>query len=62
MQTHLDHGHFNYSHHVNELSFGPHYPNLLNPLDKTSDSTDVHFMRYQYLSEHCADDIHEAAG
>ncbi len=48
MQTHLDHGHFNFSHHVNELSFGPHYPNLLNPLDKTSDSTGVHFMRYQY--------------
>ena len=48
MQTHLDHGQFNFSHHVNELSFGPHYPNLLNPLDKTSDSTTAHFMRYQY--------------
>lgn len=45
---HLDHGQFNFSHHVNELSFGPHYPNLLNPLDKTSDTTEAHFMRYQY--------------
>ena len=48
MQAHLDHGTFNFSHHVNELSFGPHYPNLLNPLDKTSDTTEAHFMRYQY--------------
>ncbi|ETI20280.1 hypothetical protein G647_08314 [Cladophialophora carrionii CBS 160.54] len=47
-QTHLDHNLFNFSHHINELSFGPHYPNLLNPLDKTSDTTSVHFMRYQY--------------
>jgi hypothetical protein len=48
MQQHLDHGTFNFSHHINELSFGPHYPNLLNPLDKTSDTTKAHFMRYQY--------------
>lgn len=48
MQAHLDHGRFNFSHHINELSFGPHYPNLLNPLDKTSDTTEAHFMRYQY--------------
>jgi endoplasmic reticulum-Golgi intermediate compartment protein 2 len=48
MQQHLDHGTFNFSHHINELSFGPHYPSLLNPLDKTSDTTSQHFMRYQY--------------
>ncbi|KAL2405735.1 hypothetical protein ABEF95_001827 [Exophiala dermatitidis] len=49
MQQHLDHSRFNFSHHINELSFGPHYPGLLNPLDKTSAvTTDVHFMRYQY--------------
>ncbi|KAK4941982.1 hypothetical protein LTR10_018163 [Elasticomyces elasticus] len=47
-QQHLEHGTFNFSHHINELSFGPHYPNLLNPLDKTSDTAEVHFMRYQY--------------
>ncbi|KIV97265.1 hypothetical protein PV10_01033 [Exophiala mesophila] len=49
LQTHLDHATFNFSHHINELSFGPHYPNLLNPLDKTSSSTEAHFMRYQYF-------------
>ncbi|EXJ83199.1 hypothetical protein A1O1_06818 [Capronia coronata CBS 617.96] len=51
MQQHLDHGRFNFSHHINELSFGPHYPGLLNPLDKTSavaTNKDAHFMRYQY--------------
>jgi hypothetical protein len=48
LQTHLDHATFNFSHHVNELSFGPHYPGILNPLDKTSDSTRHNFMRYQY--------------
>ena len=46
--THLDHGTFNFSHHVNELSFGPHYPNLLNPLDKTSETTNDNFYKYQY--------------
>lgn len=45
---HLDHSTFNFSHHINELSFGPHYPNLLNPLDRTSDSTDKNFYKFQY--------------
>lgn len=45
---HLDHTSFNFSHHINELSFGPHYPNLLNPLDKTSDATDKNFYKFQY--------------
>lgn len=47
--SHLDHNSFNFSHHINELSFGPHYPNLLNPLDKTSSSTEAHFYKYQYF-------------
>lgn len=45
---HLDHSTFNFSHQINELSFGPHYPNLLNPLDKTSDITDKNFYKFQY--------------
>lgn len=45
---HLDHSRFNFSHHINELSFGPHYPNLLNPLDRTSDTTDKNFYKFQY--------------
>lgn len=34
---------------VTELSFGPHYPSLLNPLDKTVATTDVHYYKYQYF-------------
>jgi endoplasmic reticulum-Golgi intermediate compartment protein 2 len=33
---------------VNELSFGPHYPSLLNPLDKTISTTPAHFYKFQY--------------
>ena len=46
---HLDHKTFNFSHHINELSFGPHYPNLLNPLDKTTAATEANFHKYQYF-------------
>lgn len=45
---HLDHSTFNFSHQINELSFGPHYPNLLNPLDKTTDISDKNFYKFQY--------------
>ncbi|KAK3722477.1 hypothetical protein LTR37_002469 [Vermiconidia calcicola] len=45
---HLDHSSFNFSHHVNELSFGPFYPSLVNPLDQTAATTDSHFYKYQY--------------
>lgn len=45
---HLVHSTFNFSHHINELSFGPHYPSLLNPLDRTSDTTPHHFYKFQY--------------
>ncbi|PYH95293.1 putative COPII-coated vesicle protein [Aspergillus ellipticus CBS 707.79] len=49
MGQHLDHGVFNFSHMVTELSFGPHYPTLLNPLDKTIASTEDHYYKYQYF-------------
>lgn len=39
---------FNFSHHVNELSFGPFYPSLTNPLDNTVVTTESHFYKYQY--------------
>ncbi|KAK5170149.1 uncharacterized protein LTR77_004734 [Saxophila tyrrhenica] len=45
---HLDHTSFNFSHHVNELSFGPFYPSLINPLDSTVATTESHFYKYQY--------------
>ncbi|KAE8354794.1 endoplasmic reticulum vesicle transporter-domain-containing protein [Aspergillus coremiiformis] len=34
---------------VTELSFGPHYPTLLNPLDKTIATTESHYYKYQYF-------------
>jgi endoplasmic reticulum-Golgi intermediate compartment protein 2 len=40
---------FNFSHMITELSFGPHFPTLLNPLDKTMSSTEVHYFKYQYF-------------
>ncbi|KAI9705135.1 MAG: hypothetical protein M1836_006918 [Candelina mexicana] len=45
---HLDHRAFNFSHIVNELSFGPFYPSLLNPLDRTFATTPNHFYKFQY--------------
>ncbi|KAL2051364.1 hypothetical protein ABVK25_008416 [Lepraria finkii] len=45
---HLDHSAFNFSHIINELSFGPLYPSLLNPLDKTYATTSENFFKYQY--------------
>lgn len=43
-----DHAAFNFSHHINELSFGPFYPSLLNPLDNTFATTDSRFYKFQY--------------
>jgi hypothetical protein len=39
---------FNFSHHINELSFGPFYPSLINPLDNTVASTEANFYKFQY--------------
>ncbi|KAI9792685.1 MAG: hypothetical protein M1816_001784 [Peltula sp. TS41687] len=44
----LDHSAFNFSHLINELSFGPFYPSLHNPLDATVATTDAHFYKFQY--------------
>ncbi|KAK4556996.1 hypothetical protein LTR86_005977 [Recurvomyces mirabilis] len=45
---HLDHSTFNFSHHINELSFGPFYPSLVNPLDNTVAGTEQNFYKFQY--------------
>ncbi|MCJ1376281.1 hypothetical protein MMC20_007523 [Loxospora ochrophaea] len=45
---HLDHDAFNFSHLISELSFGPLYPSLLNPLDQTLATTGNHFQKFQY--------------
>jgi hypothetical protein len=34
---------------ITELSFGPHYPSLQNPLDKTIAETTDHYYKYQYF-------------
>ena len=39
---------FNFSHIINELSFGALYPSLQNPLDKTYAIADANFYKYQY--------------
>ncbi|EON63996.1 hypothetical protein W97_03226 [Coniosporium apollinis CBS 100218] len=45
---HLNHNSFNFSHTINELSFGPFYPSLTNPLDSTLATTESHFYKFQY--------------
>ncbi|KAI9708197.1 MAG: hypothetical protein M1820_004151 [Bogoriella megaspora] len=45
---HLDHSAFNFSHYINELSFGPFYPSLTNPLDDTVSLVLEHFYKSQY--------------
>ncbi|KAI2473297.1 DUF1692-domain-containing protein [Annulohypoxylon bovei var. microspora] len=47
--THLDHGAFNFSHVISELSFGPYYPSLVNPLDRTINLAEAHFHKFQYF-------------
>ncbi|KAI9730818.1 MAG: hypothetical protein M1834_005536 [Cirrosporium novae-zelandiae] len=45
---HLDHTAFNFSHVIRELSFGPYYPSIQNPLDDTYATTVNHFYKFQY--------------
>ncbi|KAI1093160.1 DUF1692-domain-containing protein [Rostrohypoxylon terebratum] len=46
---HLDHNAFNFSHVISELSFGPYYPSLVNPLDRTINLATAHFYKFQYF-------------
>ncbi|KAH6883194.1 hypothetical protein J4E91_003007 [Alternaria rosae] len=48
---HLDHSTFNFSHIIREMSFGPYYPSLVNPLDNTIAVTPTpqdKFYKFQY--------------
>lgn len=45
---HLDHTNFNFSHIISELSYGPFYPSLVNPLDGTVNTAPDHFHKFQY--------------
>lgn len=40
---------FNFSHIVNELSFGGFYPSLENPLDRTVNIAEANFYKFQYF-------------
>ena len=40
---------FNFSHIINELSFGQFFPSLHNPLDRTVETTPNHFHKFQYF-------------
>jgi hypothetical protein len=46
---HLEHDRMNFSHVVEELSFGEFYPNLINPLDGVVATTEAHLYQYQYF-------------
>ena len=39
---------FNFTHIISELSFGSFYPSLVNPLDRTVNTADAHFHKFQY--------------
>ncbi|KAJ1819651.1 hypothetical protein LPJ75_001140 [Coemansia sp. RSA 2598] len=39
----------NFTHHIDELSFGPLYPNLVNPLDNTLHLSSEHFSAFSYF-------------
>ncbi|KAG7413924.1 endoplasmic reticulum vesicle transporter-domain-containing protein [Fusarium sp. MPI-SDFR-AT-0072] len=45
---HLDHSKFNFSHIISELSYGPFYPSLVNPLDGTVNTAPDNFHKFQY--------------
>ncbi|ORY57286.1 endoplasmic reticulum vesicle transporter-domain-containing protein [Pseudomassariella vexata] len=49
MGDHLDHTAFNFSHITNEFSFGPFYPSLVNPLDRTVNIATNNFHKFQYF-------------
>lgn len=39
---------FNFSHIISELSYGPFYPSLVNPLDRTVNLANANFHKFQY--------------
>ena len=39
----------NLTHVIDEFSFGPHFPDMVQPLDSSYELTHMHFMAYQYF-------------
>lgn len=46
---HVDHKQMNLSHVITEFSFGPHFPEIVQPLDNSFEATDKNFIAYQYF-------------
>ncbi|KAF9525798.1 DUF1692-domain-containing protein [Crepidotus variabilis] len=46
---HVDHNQMNLSHIITEFSFGPFFPEIVQPLDNSYETTDKHFVAYQYF-------------
>ncbi|KAG7097906.1 hypothetical protein E1B28_005217 [Marasmius oreades] len=46
---HTDHSKMNLSHVINELSFGPYFPDITQPLDYSYEVTNDPFVAYQYF-------------
>ncbi|KDR78584.1 hypothetical protein GALMADRAFT_244023 [Galerina marginata CBS 339.88] len=46
---HVDHKQMNLSHVIEEFSFGPHFPEIVQPLDNSFEATDKNFIAYQYF-------------
>ncbi|KAF9457772.1 endoplasmic reticulum vesicle transporter-domain-containing protein [Collybia nuda] len=46
---HVDHHMMNLSHTISEFSFGPHFPDITQPLDYSFEVTEEPFIAYQYF-------------
>ncbi|EKM84349.1 hypothetical protein AGABI1DRAFT_32491 [Agaricus bisporus var. burnettii JB137-S8] len=46
---HVDHNQMNLSHVITEFSFGPYFPEIVQPLDESFEVTQDHFTAYQYF-------------
>lgn len=46
---HVDHKNMNLSHVISEFSFGPHFPDIVQPLDNSFEVTHDPFVAYQYF-------------
>ncbi|CDH51047.1 copii-coated vesicle protein [Lichtheimia corymbifera JMRC:FSU:9682] len=47
--SHTDHSLLNFTHRIDELSFGKYYPNAINPLDNSIEVSNSHFEAFQYF-------------
>ncbi|KAI0090214.1 DUF1692-domain-containing protein [Irpex rosettiformis] len=47
-RTHVDHKMMNLSHAITEFSFGPYFPDIVQPLDNSFELTEEPFISYQY--------------